>query len=93
MALTSCLLDKSKTPTADAGVVFARVRFRKIRIALSIGILVAIRQTRISFRIRAIIAGYAAMRQRIAIGVADQFCSRGAPAGGNILSGRVVHVP
>src|SRR5260370_10247499 len=51
-----------KHPLWVQGVVFALICFPKIRIALPKGILIAICQTRISFRIRAIIAVYAAMR-------------------------------
>src|SRR6516164_5958989 len=63
-------------PLRMRGIVLAAEGLREVRVALPEGLRVAVGETRIADGIGAVIAGDAAARQRIAIGVEDRFRSR-----------------
>ena len=71
-----CQVDND--PLGMKRIVFARVRLREVRIALPVGIQVAIGESRVADHICAVIVSDAAMRQRISVGVADGLTEGGA---------------
>src|SRR4029077_683674 len=57
-------------------IVFSGKRLRQIGVTFPITIRVSVREPRVSDGVRAVVARYAAMWQRITVGVADHFRSR-----------------
>src|SRR5437763_775534 len=61
-------------PLRIPGVIFAGELVREIRIAFPVCMRITVRQTRVTDGLSPIVAGDAAMGQRISVTVADHFC-------------------